>query len=442
MAERERDRKCDYRQFKKRNGGRVPCVSIGNSYLDNYNDVKGEITGICFQKVDEGKVNPVIHTDEFLKVDWPCAPTKPAVQHLYLELDYYSVPSQKWILFADVMANLRTALLVQMTPQNNVAPRTLYDGFRKDVWQGAGNNIPYSSATLRSRIADVLPVVRQAGEINTLDIQTILHAMLEGFHSMGEPMMKFFLDNILNVTVFGETENFTVIPPSNPSFNSSIENGVLHCLVYGCHEDQLEYEELRRQNGQARGRVRLRQKILHPKANGFRSRSRSRSPSPAGNNILSDIENTQNRDPNQDIDMTLLLENPGNFLVKPYLLHKYFEPHKPDLVLLKDTIEERQVKIVVEISSYNKYGTHVLFATHLKRSTEQCFQQCMAGLSFNQEEIAGLVVVPDGMKLMVVNKVENENNTFSYIVKETDLVKWNEKNELFGLMQKLIDCSF
>ncbi|CAG2202590.1 unnamed protein product [Mytilus edulis] len=221
-------------------------------------------------------------------------------------------------------------------------------------------------------------------EINTLDIQTILHAMLEGFHSMGELMMKFFIDDILNVTVFGETDNFTVIPPSNPSFNSSIENGVLHCLVYGCHEDQLEYEELKHQNGQVR----------------------------------------------------------GNFLVKPYLLHKYFEPHKPHLVLLKDTIEERQVKIVVEISSYNKYGTHVLFATHLKRSTEQCFQQCMAGLSFNQEEIAGLVVVPDGMKLMVVNKVENENNTFSYIVKETDLVKWNEKYELFCIMQKLIDCSF
>ncbi|CAG2203876.1 RB1CC1 [Mytilus edulis] len=95
------------------NGGRVPCVSLGNSYLDNYNDVIGEITGICFQKVDEGKVNPVIDTDEFLKVDWPCAPTKPAVQHLYLELDYHSVPSQKWQLFADVMANLRTALLVQ-----------------------------------------------------------------------------------------------------------------------------------------------------------------------------------------------------------------------------------------------------------------------------------------------------------------------------------------
>ena len=52
-----------------------------------------------------------------------------------------------------------------MTPQNNVAPTTLYDGFHKDVWQGAGNNIPYSSATLPSRIADVLPVVRQAGEV-------------------------------------------------------------------------------------------------------------------------------------------------------------------------------------------------------------------------------------------------------------------------------------
>ncbi|CAG2191410.1 unnamed protein product [Mytilus edulis] len=236
MAERERDRKCDYRQFKKRNGGRVPCVSLGNSYLDN--DVTGEIIGICFQKVDDGKVNPVIDTDEFLKVDWPCAPTKPAVQHLYLELDYHSVPSQKWQLFVDVMANLRTALLVQ------------------------------------------------AGEINTLDIQTILHAMLEGFHSMGELMMKFFIDDILNVTVFGETDNFTVIPPSNPSFNSSIENGVLHCLVYGCHEDQLEYEELKHQNGQVRGRVPLRQNILYPKANGFRSRSRSRSPSPAGNNIV------------------------------------------------------------------------------------------------------------------------------------------------------------
>lgn len=99
-------------------------MSLGNSYLDN--DVTGEITGICFQKVDEGKVNPVIDTDEFLKVDWPCAPTKPAVQHLYLELDYHSVPSQKWQLFVDVMANLRTALLVQVIVMYNTVKMTFH----------------------------------------------------------------------------------------------------------------------------------------------------------------------------------------------------------------------------------------------------------------------------------------------------------------------------
>lgn len=92
----------------------MPCISLGNSYLDNYLDNEVEITGICFQKVNEGKVKPIIDSDELLEVDWQRVPRTSAVPHQYLELDYQIVPSEKWQIFVNVLANLRTALLVQV----------------------------------------------------------------------------------------------------------------------------------------------------------------------------------------------------------------------------------------------------------------------------------------------------------------------------------------
>ncbi|CAC5381427.1 unnamed protein product [Mytilus coruscus] len=364
-------------------------------------------------------------------------PRTSAVPYQYLKLDYQIVPSEKWQIFANVLANLRTALLVQMTPNNGVTPTTLYDGFHSNVWRGGGNDDKRTSAHLYSRIADILPVVRQAREMNLLELQTILHCMLEGFKVMGEHMIQIFIDRILNITVFGETE--TVRPPVKGSFDNSIDNGVLHCLVYGNHEDQLEIEARQSRNGQIRGRTR--QKVLCPKVRTDRFRSRSRSPSPGENNILAEIENTQNCDTDRAINMVCLVQNPSNYLVKSSCLHNYFQSYIPDVVFLRNTIGGRVAKIIAEISAYDKYGSYISFETHLKQSTEQCFQKCMAGLSNNQKEIAGLVVVPDGMKFIVVHKVEKTDNNFSYEVKETELVIWCETNKLFAIMLKLIDCS-
>ncbi|CAG2204975.1 unnamed protein product [Mytilus edulis] len=434
---RQKNNKCDCSIFKPRIEGKVPCVSLGNSYLDNCLDNEAEITGICFQKVDEGKVKPIIDADELLKVDWQRVPRTSAVPHQYLELDYQIVPSEKWQIFVNVLANLRTALLVQMTPHNGVAPSTLYDGFHSNVWQGGGDDDKCTSAHVYSRIADILPVVRQAGEMNLLELQTILHCMLEGLKVMGEVMIQIFIDRILNITVFGESE--TVRPPVKGSLDNSIDNGVLHCLVYGNHEDQHEIEERQSRNSQNHGRIH--QKVLCPKICTERFRSRSRSPSPGENNILAEIENTQNQDPDRAINMNCLVQNSSNYLVKSSCLHNYVQSYIPDVVYLRNTIGGRVAKIIAEISAYDKYGSYISFETHLKRSTEQCFQKCMAGLSNNQKEIAGLVVVPDGMKLLVVHKVKKTNNMFSYEVKETELVIWSETNKLFAIMLKLIDCS-
>ncbi|XP_076081811.1 uncharacterized protein LOC143052631 [Mytilus galloprovincialis] len=434
---RQKNNKCDCSIFKPRIEGKVPCISLGNSYLDNYLDNEVEITGICFQKVNEGKVKPIIDADELLEVDWQRVPRTSAVPHQYLELDYQIVPSEKWQIFVNVLANLRTALLVQMTPHNGVAPSTLYDGFHSNVWRGGGDDDKCTSAHVYSRIADVLPVVRQAGEMNLLELQTILHCMLEGLKVMGEDMIQIFIDRILNITVFGESE--TVRPPVKGSLDNSIDNGVLHCLVYGNHEDQLEIEERQSRNSQNHGRIH--QKVLCPKIRTERFRSRSRSPSPGENNILAEIENTQNQDPDRVINMNCLVQNSSNYLVKSSCLHNYVQSYIPDVVYLRNTIGGQVAKIIAEISAYDKYGSYISFETHLKRSTEQCFQKCMAGLSNNQKEIAGLVVVPDGMKLLVVHKVKKTNNMFSYEVKETELVIWSETNKLFAIMLKLIDYS-
>jgi hypothetical protein len=45
----------------------------------------------------------------------------------------------------------------------------------------------------------------------------------------------------------------------------------------------------------------------------------------------------------------------------------------------------------------------------LNLSTEQCALQCLAALSHNQTEISGLVIVPDGMKIIKIQRQDNPN---------------------------------
>jgi hypothetical protein len=54
-----------------------------------------------------------------------------------------------------------------------------------------------------------------------------------------------------------------------------------------------------------------------------------------------------------------------------------------------------------------------------------------AALSHNQTEITGLVIVPDGMKIVKILRQRNPN--MIYKVHETNLITWNETRQLYAV---------
>lgn len=63
------------------------------------------------------------------------------------------------------------------------------------------------------------------------------------------------------------------------------------------------------------------------------------------------------------------------------------------------------------------------------------FYQCLAALSHNQTEISGFVIVPDGMKIIKIQRQDNPN--VIYYVKETNIVTWNQTGQLYALLNYL-----
>ena len=96
-----------------RSGGQIACLAIGDGiFQDNMNN--GEITGISFQKVDEGIVQTVVDCDKFSPVDWEHSPTINGQQQFFRVDDPVFAPTQKWHDFCNLMFHLRDALLKQV----------------------------------------------------------------------------------------------------------------------------------------------------------------------------------------------------------------------------------------------------------------------------------------------------------------------------------------
>lgn len=92
-----------------RNGGQIACLAIGDGTFQDFDENNmnnGEITGISFQKVDEGIVQTVVDSDKFSPVDW---------EQLFFHVDDpVFAPTQKWHDFCNLMFHLREALLRQV----------------------------------------------------------------------------------------------------------------------------------------------------------------------------------------------------------------------------------------------------------------------------------------------------------------------------------------
>lgn len=105
--------------------GQVACLAIGSDLIQKLrNDNKGEITGITFQKIDTGRVKPVLPTNLFSRIHWPNSPVNLGRQQIkvreYIDLDdpalAVQVPIQaEWEDFANTMSRTRDGLLRQVS---------------------------------------------------------------------------------------------------------------------------------------------------------------------------------------------------------------------------------------------------------------------------------------------------------------------------------------
>ena len=112
---------------------------------------------------------------------------------------------------------------------------------------------------------------------------------------------------------------------------------------------------------------------------------------------------------------------------------KYIEPHTPDLMVVKTTVNENeqytQALLVVEVAGFRK-GCLAPLHVYVEDSVEQNLQQTVASLSSNQNSITGLIVFLDGLKLTQICREQG-----GYTVKETaEVVKWNSAN-FFRVLQ-------
>lgn len=422
MTMRRTDPLCDYRLFKSRIGGKIACLSYGTDTIENYVDSQGEITGLCFQKVDEGKVQPVLASNTFTKVDWRNGPTRQGnYQNLCLDSQIF-VPTQAWQQFGDLLVHLRHALICQMTPENGVPPNTLFEGFHSDVWNGGTNSSRQMTAT-----RDQLKVIKQMIGKYWIDdpiYVEFVDSLMRGFSAKAD-VLKTLLNHLLHIFIFRERS--IVQGPSKTSNTNAIEDGVIHCLIYGYNPEQIEIAQ---RNDQYH--ICLRHRVLLPNTLHKSSRSRSRSPSPVYD-ITEEVHNVRN--PQVIPTMQDMLEHPDDYELLFGRLHSYTEPHKPYFIICCKGDDGFTVKIIVDISSYVKFGPKTSFASHLAQTTDQCVQHCLAGLSFNQENITGLIFVPDGMKLVKVVKQSIPHQV--YRVQESELIRWHETNKIFTLLEVL-----
>ena len=234
---------------------------------------------------------------------------------------------------------------------------------------------------------------------------------------------------------------------NDTSGNGTIEDGVIHYLLYG-------YQEELQQNSRGIQRNRhLEHRFLLPKRSGCKSKPRSRSSSSSDESdddddelaLAKNVYNAHAPHRRRNIRTTDLLNDPDRYLVKPRKLHAYLESRKPNLVLFKKhTVPntdypgyskvEYTVKVIIEISSYQK--SRGVCRKHIQKTVEQCVESCLAAFSCNQDLMYGLVVVVDGFVLIKVEK-QNLGGQAEYKISETDLIMWDNADSLHAMLYTL-----
>ena len=225
--------------------------------------------------------------------------------------------------------------------------------------------------------------------------------------------------------------NYSVAKCSHDGVNETLCRGVAHCLVYGSHDDLPEVQQAAEHNHQ--DRACLRSRVLHRKRTRNRSRSRSRSRSPSPERDITCIEqdciDTRGNEREEDITMGEMAQNPEHFELDTSELHNYLEPHIGDAIVTKYLPAPNHTCVnavlVVEVSPARKCFSTSQYHRYMAHSEEHIVQQLLAAISYGQNIILGLLILPDGIQL---NQVRVDKN--SYIIEQTDVIPWNHQDFL------------
>lgn len=101
-----------------RNEGKIPCVAVGHADQIEDDDPKAEITGLYFQRVNEGIVKPVLGTDLFSPVNWRNSRINLRRIRENFRADMQLnliVPPPRWSRFATVMSELYSWMLERVS---------------------------------------------------------------------------------------------------------------------------------------------------------------------------------------------------------------------------------------------------------------------------------------------------------------------------------------
>ena len=279
----------------------------------------------------------------------------------------------------------------------------------------------------------------------------------------------------LYIDIFNQpsTKVELVIPPPSTCRNATIYKGMPHCLNYGyapnedddsdyerqCHKkrryvddkdselvistDDEGHEDKGAENGERQGpdqgrvnRGRPEKRVLCSKAKmEFRRRSRSRSPLSSDDeaDLTQHIVSIAPR-PARGHTIQTMLASPDHYYLESKSYFKFFEPHKPVLLCRTDPVVVHvRAKFVCEIAEWLKEDRNNDSLPKLvNESTEQCVQSALAALAHDQKHILGIVVVPDGMKVINIKKKHRH-----YKIHETPLVLWSEERKLFSLLNMI-----
>jgi hypothetical protein len=460
----EVDTTCPYTNHRERFGGKVSCWAVDQSHDPLEKQRVGPVRGLYFQKVDSGIVSPMLDNSLFIPVIWTNYATEenPVPTPYQLpdaNLDDDNV--QDIIIFGTFMGNITRYLMLELSEKGLLESDTengdngmlAMTFIVSRQWRGTTFE-PYNQIKHRMQADGKWP--GSSDLINNMS--KFANSIIRGFpREQPDGLLVILKQLIPALNDEWETGDFVTV--DSGFSNKTLQEGIAYNLVYGTHEviQKLDTKAARgRGRRQERGRQPTKRLILYKRHS---DRSTSRSPSPASerdlrNDVVSkDHKNDEWAFDAKDKMITHMYQNQTQYRLAGTSHRYFFETHKSDYLYYtrhratgsgESEMDGHLIaRLVVEVTSKARWNTTNI-ETQLSKSTEQVVQQCLSAISAQQKKIGALLVVPDGLKLVKIERAQDQNA--AYVVYETPLIKWrcdnagdHEHDKLIKLFQELND---